>query len=302
MMEHGESRIRSQASAWLGALTLAATLQGCTAALNGYPEMSTDVSKELATLDPYHAPDVLTQYNAKPSDDAKKLYRNEVIMARLRANELHFHAFQKALYSQGIGWGVGTDWVLLGLTGAASLAGGAANALAAAATGITGARASFDKQAMYEKTLPVLIAQMVAKRKAVEVRIRVGLTQSNSEYPLLAALSDLQDHYYAGTIPGAISEVAANAGAQKEKAQKELDAILVGLVPADVQLRREKAAAYVKTLSATQHNQLATALGKTPGANALVEILQAISQAETAAKFDVIDQKITILFGPGWRN
>jgi hypothetical protein len=119
----------------------------------------------------------------------------------LHAIDLNFVAFEQALYAQGVGSGIGADWLVLALTGIGSVAGSAANALSAAAAGVTGARASFDKNVMFEKTLPALLAQMVAKRKAVLVEIRQGQAQDVETYSLLMGLSHLEDYYFAGTIP-----------------------------------------------------------------------------------------------------
>jgi hypothetical protein len=226
----------------------------------------------------------------------KEGWRNEVLEARIEDMNLQFTRFEQSLYEQGIGFGVGTDWIVLALSGAgAVVTGGASNALSAASAGVTGARSAYGKDVLYDKTLPVIIAQMVAQRQTVLVRIREGETQGANAYPLTRGLADLEEYYNAGTIPGAISNLAINVGAQSKEAQEKLD--VVSVVPAELQIRREAVAAYVKTLSADQLNQLAPKLQQPVGDGALAEILKMISRADTTAKLDSITTQIKALFG-----
>jgi len=112
----------------------------------------------------------------------------------------------------------------LGTTGAL-VTGGASKVLSAASAAVTGIKGSIDKKLFFEQTMPALFAQMLAKRKAVLVNIRSGLTRSTSLYPLHQGLADLEEYRYAGTIPGAISSVVEAAGAQSADAGKELEKI-----------------------------------------------------------------------------
>lgn len=161
---------------------------------------------------------------AKP----KKDYRNEVVNGRLAAIDIHYNCYQKRLYEEGIGTSILADWVVLGLGGATAVTGGAAAkaALGAAITGVTGAKTSLDKNAYFDKTLPALICKMQAARKEVLVRIRMGLSQGDGDYPLTQALVDLEDYYNAGTIPGAVAGITAAAGADAQQANNDLKVVL----------------------------------------------------------------------------
>ncbi len=281
----------------LFALTALALLGGC-ASLRAYPEPSIDPAGELRVLDKYLQPTAITRYDSANDADrdglTKRAWRNEVVNARVRAIDINFNTFQQKLFQEGVGSGIATDWIVLALNAAGALAGGAANALSATSAGIVGARASFDKHAYFEKTMPALMASMVAKRKEILVRIREGLTQDIDEYALTLALNDLDSYYQAGSIPGALLEIAETSGDKAKKADAKLE--LVTAVPADLQARREKAAAYVKTLNQSQLDTLAKSLGIPTGPNALVGILTKIATAQTTKAFDVIAQKIKILF------
>jgi hypothetical protein len=96
----------------------------------------------------------------------KEGWRNEVLEARIQDMNLQFSKFEQSLYEQGIRFGVGTDWIVLALSGAGAIVtGGASSALSGAAAGVTGARSAYGKDVLYDKTLPVIIAQMVAQRR-----------------------------------------------------------------------------------------------------------------------------------------
>lgn len=190
---------------------------------------------------------------------------------------------------------------MLGLNAAGALAGGSANALAAASAGLVGGKAAFDKNVFFDKILPTLLANMVANRKEVLVTIRQGLSRDVKDYPLMLALNHLDTYYSAGTIPGTLTEIVETAGATAEKADADLKALLVvTAAPPALQKRREKAAAFVKELDRQgQQNKLdllATSLSVTPGQDALVNILTEISSASTTESFNIIAQKIKILF------
>lgn len=202
-----------------------ALLAGC-ASLKAYPDRAGDVATELQQLDQYFAATVLKDYAAKPDDTAKRAYRDEVATGRIRAIDLHFGTFQQAVFREGVNTNIVTDLIILGLGAATATTGGAGlkSALGATTTGVAGARTSIDKNLYFENTMPALVAQMIASRKTVLVKIQQGLDRNVTQYPLSQALIDLEDYYNAGSIPGAIAAVTEQAGATA-KAQ---DVLLLG--------------------------------------------------------------------------
>lgn len=282
-------------------------LQAC-AGIQGYPAPSSDPAIELSALAPYFLPSVMEKYESA-QDSArngltKRQWRNQVIEARIRAVNIRFGEFEQTLYEQGIGFGVGTDWTVLALTTAGAIStGNAPKYFSAAAALITGAKVSYDKNVLYEKTMPVILSQMQAGRQSVLVRIRQGEAQEVDSYPLPQGLSDVDDYYRAGTIPTSISGLATNAGAQLQAATKELGIISVGVVPKDLQIRREKLADYFKALSASEPAKLkaiATSRGISASAaptDTLEALLSAIAAAQTVPDFDKIAQSVKILTG-----
>ena len=201
-------------------------LNGC-ATISGYPDRSYDLKAELAALDQYHLPDIINIYNAKTQEKDKKDYRDEVVNARLRAIDLHFGIFEQEVARENIIGNVAVDWAVLALGGATALSPSstAKSIMGGISGGLTGAKGSVDKNVFYNKTMPVLLAEMEALRKEVLVRIREGLMKSTSDYPLTQALIDLDDYYKAGTIPGALIGIAATAGQTIKEKEKELRGI-----------------------------------------------------------------------------
>jgi hypothetical protein len=239
-----------------------AVLGGC-ASLKAYPERSGDTAAELTHLEQYHDPAILAKYEAEADAAKKRALRNDVVTARLRATDLHFNAFQQALFREGIATNIVTDLITLGLAGATATIGGATTkaALGAVSGGVIGAKASIDKNAYFEKTMPAILSQMIALRKTVLVKVQEGLTKDVGEYPLNQALIDLEDYYTAGTIPGAIVEIAEQAGAAAKKA----DALLLstrtkGFFAKERQDRAERLIDRIKALPDAKAISLATNL------------------------------------------
>src|SRR5262245_54135306 len=204
-------------------------LSGC-ASFKAYPDRTVDLTAELQGIDKYVKPEIINEYAGLDNKEKKKNLRDEIVNARVYAIDLYFGKFQQDLFREGVGAGIATDWITLALAGAGAVTGSAETkaALAAAAAGIIGAKAAFDKNVFFDKTMPALLAQMVALRKTVLVRIQAGLSQGIDRYPLTQALIDLEDYYNAGTIPGALTGIVEGAGATAKQADEEMKKVLVG--------------------------------------------------------------------------
>jgi hypothetical protein len=98
-------------------------------------------------------------------------------------------------------------------------------------------------------------------------------------------------------VPGGISNLAINVGAQSKDAQAQLDSIpLVTVVLADLPKKQEEVATFVKALSPNDADRLAASLGQPKAPNAQLEILQMIGPATTPAQLNVITAQIKVLF------
>ena len=197
---------------------------GC-ASYRAYPRRAASESKELPHLVHYFTEDVMAKYAASPD---KSAYRTEVVMGRLRAMDLLFLQFERAINQEKNGTQIATDWAVLGLSGAGATAGGATTKaiLAAISGGLTGAKLSVDDALFYKQAMPVLLQAMQASRKSILVDIRKGLKTSQEDYHLMQALNDVDRYYEAGTLPGAMIAINSQTGEKNEKATRELKQLI----------------------------------------------------------------------------
>jgi hypothetical protein len=208
-----------------GILVLCLLGTGC-AALKGYPETSSDPNAELAILAKYYQPDFVQKCIDKQDPTEQRKCRNEIVNGRIRAIDLHFNAFLKKLFKEGVSSNIAVDWAVIALSAAGAVAGGETTkaVLSATSGGLVGAKGSFDKNAYFEKTMPVILLRMTAERKKVLATLREGMARENiEEYPLQRALIDVEDYYSAGTIPGAMMAVAEDAGKTAQKADEKIE-------------------------------------------------------------------------------
>ena len=204
---------------WPFALVLAVGLGSCTG-LQQFPKASEDYAGDLTKQDLAYET-ALTDINA-PGADGKKI-RNKLIDRRLRVIDLNFKEFQTGLAKEGVAADFGIALVQLGLGGAGALVSETASQiLSAASGGLAGAQEAYSKAALYEKTVSALLAQMIASRKAVLVNIYQGRTKGIDEYPLPAAVADLEAYAYAGSLPGAVIATAADAKVKNDQAEDKL--------------------------------------------------------------------------------
>jgi hypothetical protein len=199
-------------------------LGGCAAALKGYPEQPRPTT--IAEQDPAYLvePSSLSAYRNEQDPLTKKLLRNDIIDERVLEIDQRFEEYERDLWKQGIGAGVGTDWVQLALAGATATVGGAGvkAALGAVSAGIIGAKASFDKHALMEKTIPIIMSSMVAERETIRAAIAKNKQLPVVDYTLFTALSDLRKFIQAGTIPGALQSIAIDTGQKATKASQDI--------------------------------------------------------------------------------
>jgi hypothetical protein len=206
------------------------TLIGCTAAVRGFPGQPKTSTAVYPEPDYLLGNGALELYGKETDSTKKRVLRNEILDARMEEIDQKFGAFERELFKQGVGLGIGTDWVVLALTAAAVIAGGESTktALAAGATAVVGATASFEKRALFDKTLPVLIAQMVAQRETIRTSIRRSEELPVESYSIYAGLSDLQRFEFAGSIPGSLQSIAEDAGQKAKSAMDDLKSLRQG--------------------------------------------------------------------------
>jgi hypothetical protein len=284
--------------------------------MHGPPTPLMDVGAERNDLKVYLNGDVLAAYYASDPTQRSGMtpvqWRDPVIAARIEIIDQYFFAFKAALNAQTTTLDLGVDLLSLGLAGAASVAGtGTAQALAAANTGVIGTGTAFNKEALYQKTLPAIFAQMEADRTTVLVRIRSSQALADpTKYPLSTALTDLSAYERAGTLEGAVQSLTA-AATDTANTNKQTIAQLTGLtvLPADVQSRKVKFTQYIAQLvnsnkkatldlivsalnSAFNLNVASDATAKTEAANILIAVDPFVNGAGAATAMSSLSDKL----------
>jgi hypothetical protein len=132
--------------------------------------------------------------------------RNNFISLRMYAIDLEYTLYESRLTHEVQETGLAGTLITLGLTGAASVipAGDATKALSAAATGITGATAAYDKDILLSQSIQNLQAQMRTDRNNQGAILLANMKCPIDKYPVGQALSDLELYYRAGTMTNAL--------------------------------------------------------------------------------------------------
>lgn len=198
---------------------LMAVLSGCTA-FQGYPERPTPLATDFHELHDSIAAARITECLGQAESLA---CRNKFIAARMYAIDIRFSEFEEKLFRQTRESGFAATLATLGLTTAATFAtNGASQVLSGIATFIIGGREAFQKEVLAERTVIAIHTAMRARRAQVRLRLRNGLRLSTDQYPVTAALADLNDYYEAGTILGALIGITETVGAEAKQAEERL--------------------------------------------------------------------------------
>ncbi len=207
------------------------SLGGC-GSFGGYPEPLESRAVALSYVQADTLPAAIAAYDAAAAGTPSAIQqqdlrakRDKIVRARIYAIDINYDDFARTLSTEQKSFAVGSDVLIAGLTGAATLAKSARTKthLTTYAGGVLGVRASVDKEVYYSKTLPAVVSQMEASRKAVLAKISEGLAKPNADYPLAAALADLQDYYIAGTLNGALTQITKDAGVKSQAAEERID-------------------------------------------------------------------------------
>ena len=159
----------------------------------------------------------------------KQQYRDAVTFARMEVIDIFYYKFESELTGSYNTLELSSDLAVLALNGIGATVGtkAAKAALAAASAGVVGAKSAVNTDVFYQKTLPALVAQMRAGRQTVLATIKTGLTKPAEVYSMDQALSDINAYYIAGTLPSAVSQITADAGATLASANSAIDALRV---------------------------------------------------------------------------
>lgn len=199
---------------------------GCNSTRHGYPKRALDEEAQLRSFETaYDLTELIAAYHKSveedgTSDDRTKA-RNKVIDGFLVLTDLHYASFVKGFSSRRKDFDTTADVAVLGLSGAGAVLDPSSTTriLAALSGGITGTKATVEKNYFYEKTIPILIASMNARREETLTAILNGRKESDDLYPLAQAWSDLSRYYFAGTFDGALQTIQTDSSNRQTLAE-----------------------------------------------------------------------------------
>lgn len=201
-------------------MALTALVAGC-AGLKQFPDASKDFAADLVKDDAAYAKAL--QDSAKPRADPVAI-RNHMIDERLRVMDIKFTEYIQALARENVSVNFGVAVAQVGIGGAGALVSETASQiLSAVSGGLAGGQQAYSKSALFEQAMPALLAQMIAARKSILVKILAGRGSSIDNYPLSVAAQDLEAYFVAGSLPGAFLATSADAKVKNDQAEKTLD-------------------------------------------------------------------------------
>jgi hypothetical protein len=174
----------------------------------------------------------LTAYRALPEDTPAQVARktnerNRLINEFLWTIDSSYNRFEVNFYAGTAEQDIGVDWITLGLStaGTLTLANSTKTILSAAASAVTGGKASFDAHWLDKQTRYAIVAQMQALRATALATIQQGMRQGLLEYSLDQGIRDCQTYYEQGSVVAALQAIASSAGAQATAAKQLLRSV-----------------------------------------------------------------------------
>lgn len=224
-----------QATFWaiLTCVVILSGLSGCSTLTAG-PAPAFNIDQDIAALQAhYQSATSITDYYAKGPETKDR--RDEFIVGRLTLYNLQYIRYitQYSLSAAQLDSAFEITKLVtdLSITLGGTLQSKAV--LGAFSGGLTGAKATIDKNFFEQKTAQALVSQMNAQRKAALVPILTGINEVVARYPLATAIVDLQAYYEAGTLLGALQGIQADAGIKDAEATKQIDQLRVSPFAAD---------------------------------------------------------------------
>lgn len=196
-------------------LIVAAFATGCPKSKPMVPDV---LAKRVALYEVSKFDNDLAEYDnavrANQPELARRM-RNRTIN-RLKSNiDANYHEFENQLFTGRATSNVLADITELGATAAINITNGerAKNIISMLLAGFKGGRKSFDENFFKERTTAAIISQMQASRAHIETEILKNLREQDAnDYSLDAALGDLINYFYAGTLQKGLQDLAQQAG------------------------------------------------------------------------------------------
>jgi len=221
-------------------LTVGLSIAGCASISAGPPRLYS-VDEEAAIIRGSLREMNLVEFS-RLNEASRVRFRNDWLAGRMYAIDMAYTGYESALTRERQGVGFGAALATIGLTTASTLVSSVAtkDILTGTAGAVTGARAAYDNDILLAHGVQWIQTQMRAQRARVAERLVAGMKMSTLDYPLAAALSDLEEYYRAGTFTGgliATSETVAVDAKLAEQLKAERVQLAFVATPAGAALR-----------------------------------------------------------------
>lgn len=196
---------------------------GCEATIRGKPSVQYDTQRP-------HFTDIVLQHRLSETaliralDSERPIDRNRVIFARMAEIDALYNAYETTVLAEARQSGFLLSLASLGAGLAGGFATGQTSQIYSLIGGGVGAiQTSYDKEVLAEQTMQAFISQMRAGRAKVREQIFINLLNTPVQYPIEAALMDLERYRQAGTLATAI--VGINDSASNAERIAEIQAV-----------------------------------------------------------------------------
>ena len=187
---------------------------------------------EPATCKPFDTPQTAPSAATSPLQTRES--RNECMWALIGMIDQKYIPYRAGLRSLATGTAAVADILSLGLTSAATAAGGAATKtiLSAINTGVIGSKTALDTDYLYNKSIDIVTNQMDADRSEQLTSIIKNMNNEVATYGMTQAKDDLLQYYAKGTFASALesltSKTASNATTCENEAKTAKAAMSAG--------------------------------------------------------------------------
>jgi hypothetical protein len=171
-------------------------------------------------------PDLQQQFLAQlptMSPANARAFRNEIIAQRMYAIDVQYSEYEAALTRerQEIGFAALSTAEGLNVAGTLITDGVTRGVLSGLAGGVTAIKGHYESDILLAKTVEIIQKQMRANRQFVAAHILTRMNQDIVDYPLAAALSDIEEYYRAGTLTSGIVAASTTVGVEERNAQDD---------------------------------------------------------------------------------
>jgi hypothetical protein len=226
----GVAELRRVGRSFAGIVLAGLLLAGCKTVQGGPDRLYTpaeEVALARTMLDvaaPDGIPGLVERYYRERDEGERKFIRNDIIARRMYIIDVEYSEYEESLTSerQKFGFLTTAAATALGIASTLTTPVRSAQIVSGVGTAVLASRGIYDSEVVIAKTLQIVQGYMRAARDNVASRqILTRLNDSTTNYPLSAALHDLEDYYRAGTFTAGLIPALRESGAAAELASLE---------------------------------------------------------------------------------